>query len=69
MSSFDQRAHIYLFEMFNGKKKLAYGTSPEDALEVLAMRLSPEEMKGIRTEKYQLISHQRELRALVKELG
>jgi hypothetical protein len=32
MSSFSNPHFMYLFEMTNGKKKLAYGQSPEDAL-------------------------------------
>ena len=40
MSSFSNPHYMYLFEMKNGKKKLAYGQSPEDALNILAMRLS-----------------------------
>jgi len=36
MSSFSNPHYMYLFEMNNGKKKLAYGQSPEDALSILA---------------------------------
>ena len=35
MSSFSNPHYMYLFEMTNGKQKLAYGQSPEDALEIL----------------------------------
>lgn len=31
MSSFSNPHYMYLFEMTNGKKKLGYGQSPEDA--------------------------------------
>ena len=48
MSSFSNPHYMYLFEMKNGKKKLAYGQSPDDALNILAMRLSAEEMAQIR---------------------
>jgi hypothetical protein len=44
--------HIYLFKMKNNKKKLAYGKTPEDALSVLRLRLTPEEMEQIKTEDY-----------------
>ena len=44
MSSFSNPHYMYLFEMTNGKQKLAYGGSPEDALEILSCRLSEEEM-------------------------
>ena len=40
MSSFSNPHFMYLFELKNGKKKLAYGESPEDALEILGMRLT-----------------------------
>ena len=36
MSSFSNPHYMYLFEMKSGKKKLAYGQSPEDALNILA---------------------------------
>jgi hypothetical protein len=44
--------HIYLFTMKNRKKKLAYGKTPEDALSVLRLRLTPEEMEQIKTDDY-----------------
>ncbi len=59
---------MYLFDMKNGKKKLAYGQSPEDALNILAMRLSAEEMAQINREQYLKIK-QRELQQYVPELG
>ena len=68
MSSFSNPHYLYLFEMKNGKKKLAYGQSPEDALEILAMRLSTEEMAQIKREQYVKIK-QRELQQYVPELG
>ena len=68
MSSFSNPHYMYLFEMNNGKKKLAYGQSPEDALSILAMRLSVEEMAQIQREQYIKIK-QRELQQYVPELG
>jgi hypothetical protein len=59
---------MYLFELKNGKKKLAYGQSPEDALDILRIRLSDAEMAEILTEQYTKIS-QRELQQHVSELG
>jgi hypothetical protein len=47
VSSFQHLHRIYLFSMRNGKKKLAYGQSPEDALEILRLRLTAEEMAQI----------------------
>src|SRR5512143_3486918 len=47
MSSFSNPHYLYLFEMKNGKKKLAYGQSPEDALEILRLRLTEDEMAQI----------------------
>jgi hypothetical protein len=68
MSSFSNPHYMYLFEMTNGKKKLAYGQSPEDALNILAMRLSEAEMAGIVRDKHTKI-RQRELQQYVPELG
>ncbi len=68
MSSFNNPHYFYLFEMKNGKKKLAYGQSPEDALNILAMRLSAEEMAHIKRDRYTKIK-QRELQQYVSELG
>ena len=68
MSSFSNPHYMYLFDMTNGKKKLAYGQSPEDALDILAMRLSEAEMAGIVRDKFIKI-RQRELQQYVPELG
>ena len=54
--------------MENGKKRLAYGQSPDDALEILSFRASPEEMEQILRDKYTKIS-QRKLQEYVHELG
>lgn len=68
MSSFSNPHHIYLFDLKNGKKKLAYGQSPEDALEILGYRLPPEEMKEIIRDRHIRIS-QRKLQEYVDQLG
>ena len=68
MSSFSHPHHMYLFALKNGKRKLAYGESPEDALEILSVRLTPEEMAEIVRDDYIKIN-QRELQKYVKELG
>lgn len=59
---------MYLFDLKNGKKKLAYGSSPEDALDILRIRLSEEEMDEILMDEYQKIS-QRKLQEYVHLLG
>jgi hypothetical protein len=68
MSSFSNPHYMYLFDLKNGKKKLAYGESPEDALEILRIRLSSEEMDEILFHQYIKIS-QRELQKHVHQLG
>ena len=68
MSSFSNPHFMYLFDLKNGKKKLAYGQSPEDALEILRIRLTEEEMTEILVDRYTKIS-QRELQQHVSELG
>ncbi|MCS7222015.1 MAG: hypothetical protein RML36_05745 [Anaerolineae bacterium] len=68
MSSFSNPHFMYLFNMKNGKKKLAYGQSPEDALEILSYRLTPEEMAEIIPNEYIKIN-QRKLQEYVHLLG
>jgi hypothetical protein len=68
MSSFSNPHYMYLFNLKNGRKKLAYGQSPEDALTILSFRLTPEEMDQILTDEYIKIS-QRKLQEYVDLLG
>jgi hypothetical protein len=68
MSSFNNPHHFYLFAMKNGKKKLAYGASPEDAYAILKLRLTPEEIEEIIKDQCTKIS-QRKLRQYIHELG
>jgi hypothetical protein len=59
---------MYLFAMANGKKKLSYGTSPEDAYDNLRLRLTDKEMSVIDRSRCERIL-QRDLRRHVDELG
>ena len=68
MSSFSNPHFMYLFALKNGKKKIAYGQSPEDALAILAMRLTQAEMDEILKDQYERI-HQREMQKYVHLLG
>lgn len=68
MSSFSNPHYMYLFELKNGKKKLAYGRSPEDALDILSIRLTPQEMDEIIADQYEKI-RQRDLQKYVHLLG
>ena len=68
MSSFSTPHYMYLFDLKNGKKKLAYGRSPEDALEILSYRLPVDEMDEILGDSYIKIS-QRKLQQYVDRLG
>lgn len=68
MSSFSNPHYMYLFEMTNGKQKLGYGQSPEDALEILRSRLGEAEMAQIVSERYLKIN-QRELQKYIHNLG
>ena len=68
MSSFSSPHYMYLFEMQNGKKKLAYGQSPEDALDILRIRLSDAEMADIIPDEFIKIN-QRQLQQHVKDLA
>lgn len=68
MSSFSNPHYMYLFSLKNGKKRLAYGQSPEDALKILSDRLAPEEMEQVIKEDYIKIN-QRKLQEYVHLLG
>lgn len=68
MSSFGHPHRMYLFRLKNGKQKLAYGTTPEDALEILRFRLTDEEMDEILIDDYIGIT-QRELQQHISNLG
>lgn len=68
MSSFSNPHYMYLFNLKNGKKKLAYGESPEDALDILSIRLTPQEMDEILRDQYVKI-RQRDLQKYVNDLG
>ncbi len=68
MSSFSHPHFMYLFKMKNGKQKLGYGESPEDALDILRIRLTEEEMAEIITDDYIKIS-QRKLQQYIDNLG
>ena len=68
MSSFSSPHHIYLFAMSNGKQKLAYGASPEDAYSNLKLRLTEKEMRLVVPDQYLRIP-QRDLHKHVGNLG
>lgn len=68
MSSFTHPHAMFVFEMKNGKQKLAYGQTAEDALDILRIRLTEEEMTQIIPERYIKISA-RELQAHIHNLG
>ena len=68
MSSFSNPHYMYLFSLKNGKKRLAYGQSPEDALVILGYRLTPEEMDEIIREDFVKIN-QRKLQEVVDQLA
>lgn len=70
MSSFSNPHFMYLFALKSkpGKRRLAYGQSPEDALTTLSYRCTPEEMADIIRDDFQKI-HQRELQQYVHLLG
>ena len=68
MSSFNHPHYFYLFSMKNGKKKIGYGGSPEEAYENLKLRLSPKEMEQVIPDQPTRIV-QRDLQKYVRELG
>ena len=68
MSSFNNPHHFYVFDMKNGRKKLGYGASPEDAYEILKLRLPSEELEQVIQDQYVKIS-QRKFREYIHQLG
>jgi hypothetical protein len=68
MSSFSNPHFFFLFDMKNGRKKLGYGMTPEDAFDNLRLRLTDEEMAEIDPAQWLKIT-QRELQKHVDELG
>jgi hypothetical protein len=68
MSSFKNPHRMYLFNMTTGKKKLAYGEDPEDALEILSYRLTREEMELIIKDEWVRISA-KDIQRYVSEIG
>jgi hypothetical protein len=54
--------------MKNGRQKLAYGESPQDAFDILKVRLTDEEIAEILSDKYIKIN-QRKLQEHVHNLG
>lgn len=59
---------FFLFDMTTGKKKLAYGVDPQDALDILSMRLTKQEMDLIIKDQYVKVL-QRDLQKVVDQLG
>jgi len=68
LSSFSNYHRLYLFSLKNGKKKLAYGENPQDALDILSYRLSDAEMAEIEREDFMMIK-QRDLQDYIHLLG
>lgn len=68
MSSFNNPHSMYLFEMRNGRQKLAYGRSPDDALDILRIRLTDDEMAEIIPDRFVRIT-QRDLHRHIQHLG
>ena len=68
MSSFSNQHFMYLFQLKNGKRKLAYGESPEDALDILRIRLNETEMAELIPDQFIKVN-QRELQQYVRDLG
>ncbi|MCX5713508.1 MAG: radical SAM protein [Candidatus Omnitrophica bacterium] len=68
IGSFPQPHCMYLFGLKNGKKKLAYGESPQDALDVLRIRLTDKEMEEIIRDEYVVIN-QCDIQKYVEKLG
>lgn len=62
------KTKFFLFNMINGKKKLGYGNDHVDAYNILALRLTDQELSLIIREEYIKIP-QRDLQKYVNQLG
>lgn len=67
-TSLGPKHFLYLFDMDSGAKKLAWGVNPQDALEVLAMRLDETEMAQIHSDSYETVNR-RSLPQIASLLG
>lgn len=64
------RSRFFLFRLKGtDKKRLAYGTTPEQARQILGYRLTPAEMKRVIWTDYEELHHQREIPARRGELA
>jgi len=64
-----RRSHrFFLFEMRNGKQKLAYGATPADALAILETRLGRAALDLIDPDRYREV-RQRDLQQVIERLG
>jgi hypothetical protein len=59
---------MYVFNMQNGKKKLAYGETPDDAYENLRLRLTDKELNLV-VKADAIRINQREMRNYIHQLG
>lgn len=59
---------LYLFELDGGRRRLAWGSSPEDAIATLRLRLGDAALAGLRPERWTRIA-QRALHDHVADLG
>lgn len=59
---------FYLFKLLNGKKRIGYGRSEEEAKEIMAYRMTPDEMAQLVDETPQVI-HQTEIHEHSRDLG
>ena len=63
----NQPSKFYLFDLKSGKKRLAYGRTVEEAIEIMGYRLTEDEMDQM-TGQHQEI-RQQEIPSHVKDLG
>ena len=59
---------MYLYDLKNGKKRVAYGVNPQDALDILSQRMTPLEMAEIVPDSHMRIS-QKTVRQYIDQLG
>lgn len=63
-----ERSRFFLFVLKGtDRRRLAYGVTPADALEILSYRLTPKEMRQVVKDDFVQLHHQREIPALARE--
>jgi len=65
----DKPSKFFLFPLTTGQKRLAYGRTVEEAVEIMGWRMTPDEMAQIVEGAEVLEVRQQDIHPYLKELG